>query len=148
MGPSLEAIGRGLVDNGASWQDMGRIALEALAGVLRGLGEQAAAMAAIAFATGRIAAGGALAAASAGAFLAAGIISGLASKAGSASGSASDTAESASETAISDQQKGQKVTETDNVINLSVEMDSEPILTKVFKASQNGTVLIDARAVV
>jgi hypothetical protein len=78
VAPALEQLGVAIIEGGDAWAELGRVAVGAIAGVVRGLGEQAVIQSAIAFASGNVPSGIAFAGAATAAFIAAGVIDALA----------------------------------------------------------------------
>ena len=78
VGPALEQLGESIIRGRDVWKQLGKTAIEAVAGIVRALGEQALIQAAIAYASLNIPAGLAYTGAATAAFIAAGVIKGLA----------------------------------------------------------------------
>jgi len=146
VSPALEAIGKQLVQEQFSWYDVAKAAVESIASVVRSLAEQAAVQSAIAFGTGNIAGGIALATASAAGFVASGLISGLSENIGADQApatSGSDALEAGTDTRATAAPAAKRDT-----FVFKFDLDSEPILEKIFPGSLNGDILISQRAIV
>ena len=163
--PIFEQLGQDLYNNELSWKSLGTVAINALGGIVSALGDQLAAQAAIDtvkafaalasvinaplapgyFASAGILAGGAAAAWTAGAALKTVKLADGGVVMPKSGGTLAQIAEAGQPEAVIPLDKLDMM---GGEMRLIVNIDSRPILDKVFNATKNRTVLIDAGAVV
>lgn len=154
VNPILMEMGSQLVQEQFNWQNVGIMAVESIAQIVKALAEQAAVQAAVELAKGNFVGAGLWGAASVAGFVGAGAISGYAGQLKeqqtALAQQVTTPTESISETTAAATTVPKTTTDAagEDMIHVTWVVDTEPIFDKVFPATKNGQIFIDSRAVI